>query len=265
MAEEIAPGRAAQEPERPDRDKGEHLPNLRPDKHPPHPSWLPRQRRGTTPQMIGRYPDYDVMDALGTWDDATKAVVLARLEEPGPLRFFTTDEEPTLRAFCDVCMAQDREPRVPVAESVDAKLADGKLDGFQYANMPDDRDTWRMVLAGLDETAQNRHEMPFAECDDEQREAIVTDLADGALDGGAWDELDVARAWSVCMRAILSGFYSHPWAWNEIGFGGPAYPRGFMRMGPTGVREPFERPGATAEDPVATVERNPREFEERRR
>jgi hypothetical protein len=57
------------------------------------------------------------------------------------------------------------------------------------------------------------------------------------------------------MRAALSGFYSHPWAWNEIGFGGPAYPRGFMRLGGTGaqeigVREPFEKPGAVDVDPV---------------
>jgi len=60
----------------------------------------------------------------------------------------------------------------------------------------------------------------------------------------------VARAFSVCMRAILAAFYSHPWAWNEIGYGGPAYPQGYMRMGPTSVLEPHERPGATSEDPV---------------
>jgi hypothetical protein len=59
------------------------------------------------------------------------------------------------------------------------------------------------------------------------------------------------------MRATLSGFYSHPWAWNEIGFGGPAYPRGFMRLGgatgPAAAREPYETPGATDEDPVRIV------------
>ena len=32
------------------------------------------------------------------------------------------------------------------------------------------------------------------------------------------------------MRSVLAAFYSHPWAWNEIGFGGPAYPRGYMRL-----------------------------------
>ncbi len=49
---------------------------------------------------------------------------------------------------------------------------------------------------------------------------------------------------------MLEAFYSHPWAWNEIGFGGPAYPQGYMRLGPTGTLEPHERAGATDEDPV---------------
>lgn len=243
-----------------DKDRGEHLPNRRPDRQPPHPSWLPRQRRGTTPQMIGRYPDFDVLETVDTWDAATKEVVLARLDEPGPLRFFTDDEEPTLRALCDACTAQDREPRVPVAETVDAKLADGQLDGFQYADMPDDRDAWRLVLAGLDESAHERGASPFAETDDDTRHAIIDELSQGTLSGGTWDRLNVSRAWSVCMRAILSAFYSHPWAWNEIGFGGPAYPRGFMRRGTLGSREPFETPGASSEDAARVVQQRPQEF-----
>jgi hypothetical protein len=201
--------------------------------------------------MIGRYPDFDVLDAVDTWDEATRKVVLARLEPPGPLRFFTAEEEPTLRAFCDTVMAQDAEPRVPVAEAVDDKLASGKLDGYQYAGMPDDRDTWRIVLRGLDHTAQERHQNRFSELDVPTREEIVGAFADGKLSGGPWDQLNVTRAWSVVMRAVLSAFYSHPWAWNEIGFGGPAYPRGFMRLGQgVEVLEPFEKAGATSEDPV---------------
>ncbi len=228
-----------------------HLPNLRPGRRPPDASWLPRQRRGTTPQLIGRYPDYDVLNSAGTWDETTRNVVLARLDRPGPLRFFTAEEEPALRAFCDTALAQDREPRVPVAESVDAKLADGRLDGFQYADMPDDRDTWRLVLRGLDEVAQARYGKPgFAAAEPETREAIIGQFGDGTLAGGTWEKLHVSRAWSVCMRSVLSGFYSHPWAWNEIGFGGPAYPRGFMRLGPVSTTEPFERHGATGEDPA---------------
>jgi Gluconate 2-dehydrogenase subunit 3 len=243
----------------PDVTRPDHLPKRRPGGVPAHPSWLPRHRRGTSPQMIGRYPDFDVLDAVGTWDEATKKVVLARLEPSGPLRFFTPEQEPVLRALCDTALAQDREPRVPVAEMVDGKLADGLLDGYQYADMPDDRDTWRLVLRGLDHTATLGYQVGFAACTEAQREAIVSEFAQGRLVGGAWDELNVARAWSVVMRMMLAAFYSHPWAWNEIGFGGPAYPRGFMRLGGPGadgsaVREPFEKPGATEEDPVQVTE-----------
>ncbi len=239
----------------PDVTRPDHLPHRRPDGQPPEPSWLPRQRRGTTPQMIGRYPDFDVLDAADTWDDATRAVVLARLEPPGPFRFFTGTEVPTLRAFCDTVLAQDGEPRVPVAEMVDDKLSAGRLDGYRYADMPDDRDTWRLVLAGLDHSANAAHQIGFADCDIARREDIVDELAHARLAGGAWDRLNLTRAWSVVMRAVLAAFYSHPWAWNEIGFGGPAYPRGFMRLGGPGLsgaagREPFETPGATGPDPA---------------
>ena len=236
----------------PDLTQPHHLPNRRSDGKPPHPSWLPRQRRGVTPQMIGRYPDFDVFDAAATWDDATRAVIDSRMRLGNRrLEFFSDDESETLRALCDVATAQDAEPRVPVAEMVDETLAAGRLDGYQYDGMPDDRDTWHAVIRGLDETARERYgRRGFAALDVEAAESVVAQLAKGELKGGTWDTLNCKRAFSVCMRAILSAFYSHPWAWNEIGYGGPAYPRGYMRLGPLAVREPFERRGATDEDPV---------------
>jgi hypothetical protein len=234
-----------------------HLPKQRPDGKALHPSWLPRQRRGVTPQMIGRYPDYDVFDAKGTWDRATAAVIDKRMAtRPGDqLKFFSAEEANGARAFCDCCVAQDTDPRIPVAELVDEKLAAGRLDGYQYADMPDDRETWRMVLAALDEVAQSRYSKEsFAGLDLEAQEALVEQLSQGTLQSTSLEDLNVQRAWSVCMRMILAAFYSHPWAWNEMGFGGPAYPRGFMRLGPLSTLEPFESTGATAEDPVRVTE-----------
>ena len=35
-------------------------------------------------------------------------------------------------------------------------------------------------------------------------------------------------------------YYAHPWAWDEIGFGGPAYPRAYMRL-ENGQPEPWEK------------------------
>src|SRR5579884_3293147 len=196
----------------PDFASARHLPNLREGKEPPDKRWLPRQRRGITPQMVGRYPDYDVLEQIDAWDPATRRVIEERMRAGGRrLTFFTTAEERTLRAFCDVAVAQDEEPRVPVAEMVDEKLAAGRLDGYQYADMPDDRDTWHLVLAGLDEVAAGRYGAESFAADTATQEAIVGLLAKGELSGGSWDRLNVSRAWSVCMRMILAAFYSHPW------------------------------------------------------
>lgn len=201
--------------------------------------------------MIGRYPDYDVLATAEDWDRATREVVMARVELTGTLSFFTPEQAPTLRAFCDVMLAQDREPRVPVAELIDEKLAAGRLDGYQFEDMPDDREVWSLVLEGLDYTAREWHgQESFAGCAEGDREGIVKALAPGQLVGPAWERLNVSRAWSLCTRMALEAFYSHPWAWNEIGFGGPAYPQGYMRIGPLSTLEPHERPGATDEDPV---------------
>ena len=107
-----------------------HLPKQGGDTSPGAPPELPRQRRGTTPQMLGRYPDYDVLETVKHWDPVTRRVVLERIADVPPIRFFTPEEERALRAFCDVVTAQDRDPRIPVLEMVDAKLYSGKLDGL---------------------------------------------------------------------------------------------------------------------------------------
>ena len=122
----------------------------------PSPYELPRQRRGTTPQMHGRYPDYDVLENARHWDPVTRELVIQRVENVPPVRFFSAREAATARALCDVLMAQDRDPRIPVVNYVDEKLHEGQLDGYQYFDMPDDRDVWRIVLRGLDEQAAAR-------------------------------------------------------------------------------------------------------------
>jgi hypothetical protein len=226
----------------------DHLPKRRPDGIPPPPERLPRQRCGTTPQMHGRYPDYDVLANARHWDETTRGVVLSRAEDVPDIRFFNPDEERSLRRFCDLVTAQDAEPRIPVLEMVDAKLAAGALDGYRHHDMPEDPETWRIVAAGLDEAAGGS----FAAIDAEEAERLVSRFAAGELEGEVWERLPCRKAWGVLMRGVLSAFYSHPWAWNEIGYGGPAYPRGYMRLG-IGQHEPHQAAEAGEEDPGRAV------------
>jgi hypothetical protein len=227
-----------------------HLPKRDgPEPHEGPPPGLPRQRRGTAPQGRGRYPDFDVLDQVDHWDEVTRRVVLDRVERVPPIRFFDEAEAATLGAFCDTLLAQDCEPRIPVLAMVDEKLHRDQLDGFRYADLPSDQQTWRQVARCLDAEAERRAGRDFAAAPQRTRDEIVDRFAHGDLE---WEGFPVERAWSVVTRAVLSAFYSHPWAWNEIGFGGPAYPRGFARLG-AGQREHWERPPEFEVDPVEDV------------
>jgi hypothetical protein len=232
----------------PDFREAGHLPNNRAGGLPSDPRDLPRQRRGTTPQMHGRYPDYDVLEQARHWDEATRRVVLARVHEVPPIRFFGAAEAATLRALLDTVLAQDGEPRIPVLEMVDAKLHARNFDGWRQAGMPDDGQVWKVVAAGLDEAAGR----PFATCPQAEQLALCQAFSRGELEGAAWEGVEVEQAWGVVMRIALSQFYAHPWAWNEIGFGGPAYPRGYARLG-IGMREPWEAEPQFDLDPVRDV------------
>ena len=220
--------------------------SLRDQAH-PNPHNL-RQRKGTTPQMVGRYPDYDVLTEVDHWDEVTRRVVLDRVEHVPPIRFFDEAEARTLKAFCDIATAQDEEPRIPVLSYIDEKLEGGVGDGWQHADLPGDGEVWRLVARGLDEEAGGS----YAEASEETRVEIVHRFSKAEVTGGSWGELDVACAWGVVMRYVVQAFYSHPWAWNEIGFGGPAYPRGYSAFGSPhlGEREPWEGVESVDYDPV---------------
>lgn len=56
--------------------------------------------------------------------------------------------------------------------------------------------------------------------------------------------------WSLWTRYACTALYAHPHAWGEIGFPGPAYPRGYKNAG-VGKLEPFEvRDTRPSGDPI---------------
>jgi Gluconate 2-dehydrogenase subunit 3 len=219
------------------------------------PHELPRQRRGVAPQGVGRYPDWDVLSQQRHWDEVTRRVVLDRVESVPTISWFDEGEAATLRAFCDVVTAQDAEPRIPVLAYVDEKLAAGERDGWQYHDLPDDGELWKVVARGLDMEAQRTGFASFAEAPLAAQTGIVHRFSHAELHGAAWDGINVARAWKVVMRYVAQAYYSHPWAWNEIGFGGPAYPRGYGAFGSPelGEQESWETGEAVHLDPVPDV------------
>lgn len=195
-----------------------------------------------------RFPGYDVTSQSSHWDDATAAVISRRVNvDPNP-SFFTSAEVATARALCDALLATEGDDRVPVVAMIDDRLTRNETDGWHYEDMPEDRDAWRRGLAGLDDDAQTRFGSDFASCTATERDLLLRDVH--RLGSDKWHGLPAGELWGLWNRYACTAFYSHPTAWNEIGFGGPAYPRGYKNLG-IGRREPFEVADALpADDPV---------------
>ena len=193
---------------------------------------------GAAPQSPhGRFPGFDVLAQSRHWDPVTTGVVLSRTGMAPDIRFFTPSEQAVATALCDQLLDQHGQAKIPVVNLIDARLAEKQTDGWHYQDMPEDSQAWRETLAALDSDAQDRYGTGFAACAREQQATLIQAVQD--LGADAWHGRPAKQVWSLWTRYACTAFYSHPSAWNEMGFPGPAYPRGYKNPG-VDAREPFE-------------------------
>lgn len=209
----------------------------------------PTHYRAVTPQNRGRFDGFDVLAQVDKWDTVTAGVVLARLALPSMLAFFTVDEVAVATPMLDLLLAQDADPKIPVLELIDARLAAGETDGWHYDDMPEDGQAWRESLAALDRDAHKHCGAGYADLAGEDQARLLQNIQDLSDNGDDWHGWPAGHVWSLWTRYACTAFYSHPWAWNEMGFPGPAYPRGYLNPG-VNARESFEIADQHSADPV---------------
>ena len=191
-----------------------------------------------------RYPGYDVLAKRQTvsWDGLTRRVIEKRLEVSTTPRFFTPNEWRVADALCRRIVPQDAaRAAVPLAALLDAKLFEDHGDGFREADMPYMREAWSLGLAALDAEARDRYDgQGFAELDELQQDALLTMTQQGTFNDLHWRALHPRKFF---VRRVLVDvpalYYGHPSGWSEIGFGGPASPRGYVRLAGD-RRDPWE-------------------------
>ncbi len=190
------------------------------------------------------YPGYDVLAKRDTpsWNEQTREVIDARLAlDPEGHSFFTDAEWATLKALVDRIVPQpaSRTAPIPVAAMVDEKMR-GPGDGFRIASLPPMGEAWRRGLAALAAEAEERHGRRFHEIGTAEQDAIVRDAKEGRGKEAAWAGLPPKEFFSHrVVPDVVKSYYAHPTAWNEIGWGGPASPRGYVRMD-FNRRDPWE-------------------------
>jgi hypothetical protein len=201
--------------------------------------------------MTERFPGYDVMAKRHTpsWNEVTRRVIDQRLAMSREPRFFSEDEWQTLTAIAARIVPQPAgRPPVPLAAMVDDKMAHDRTDGYRNAQLPKMQEAWRRGLHAVDAEALTRHDARFHRLDTARQDALLAAMQCGELTGPTWQGMGSRLFFQErVLHDIVSAYYAHPTSWNEIGFGGPASPRGYVRMG-LDRRDPWEAEESTKAD-----------------
>ncbi|WP_298109143.1 gluconate 2-dehydrogenase subunit 3 family protein [Bradyrhizobium sp.] len=195
--------------------------------------------------MTERYPGYNVLNKRNSpsWNDQTREVIDARLAIDEDFhRFCDQAEWRALRAICEQIVPQPAHhfPKAPIAAMIDQKLYSGKGDGYRDARLPAQGDAWRKGLAAIDAEAALESGKSFCELGQEQQRAVLRKVQKGEVASPAWAGLPAQLFFAKrLLHDIVTAYYAHPASWSEIGFGGPASPRGYVRMN-FDRRDPWE-------------------------
>lgn len=211
------------------------------------PASLPRDRGGAPLQprnTPGYYPGFSTLSQSAFWDDATRQVVTHRVNSTPPRQFFSAEEWDFWTAvFAHLIPQTDRTPnrQIPLVAPLDHRLYINQTAGYRFENMPQDREAYRMGHEAINKDAEHRYSAGFLALPYQQQDIVLKAIHDGKPEAAAdiWQEMSVHRFWQLIMGDAIDAYYAHPWAWDEIGFGGPAYPRAYTRL-ERGEPEPWE-------------------------
>jgi len=192
----------------------------------------------------GYYPGFSTMSQSPFWDETTRNLIDERLENPPARSFFTEEAWAFWTAvFAHLIPQTDRtaDHQVPLIPMLDERLAKNKTVGYRYEDMPHDRVVYAIGIEAIDEEAEHRYGGSFLLLPQLQQDTVLQAIARGKPEAAPqiWAKMSVKRFWQMIMTDAIDAYYAHPWAWDEIGFGGPAYPRAYTRL-EGGEPEPWE-------------------------
>ncbi|MFD2369605.1 gluconate 2-dehydrogenase subunit 3 family protein [Brevibacillus sp. GCM10020057] len=188
-----------------------------------------------------RYPNYDVWEQHTKWDAHTKKVVGARRSPQVSHQFFTQAEALLLQTVVSVLVDDHRlEVLTYVTQHLDESTASPIGEAQRKEGVPPKKQLYRQGLAGIDAESHAVYGAGFIGLKPEGQQAIMRAVSLGECkDKAAWGDVPPADFFKQLLHDTVSAYYSHPLVWSEIGYGGPAYPRGYVRV-EKGLTDPWE-------------------------
>lgn len=181
------------------------------------------------------YSAYDVMKESKEWDAHTRSIVNARLVREHAYGYLTSVEAETLRAWCSLLMDDPRGEIIQyVINHIDQVLSENKGEGQRKVGTPPIRMLLRQGLKAIDETGWFANSQPFFQLDETNQRNIMLQINnDNYPSTKNWEGIPQKILFQKLLQLSVEAYYAHPLIWSEIGFGGPAYPRGYTLNSPS--------------------------------
>jgi|SRR5919202_1048320 hypothetical protein len=181
------------------------------------------------------YPEGTVRALLNTdhITEATRQALTERISFPSRQpQFFSDEEYALLQAICDrLIPQQDRPQYIDLAGGIDERLTKNMSNGWRYDVMPPDRDSFKLGLKGVSETAIALFQQPFQQLSTEQQDNVLMAIQLAEVEGGIWDALPAERFFEELLTEAVENYYSHPLSMEEIGCVSMADRPGWQRIG----------------------------------
>lgn len=188
-----------------------------------------------------RYPAYDVWEEHDKWDDHTRKIVAKRRTAQVAHQFFTPAQAMQIQALARLLVDDHRlEVLTYVTQHLDESVASPIGEAQRKVGLPPKQDLYRLGLAALDAESNARYKTGFVALKPKEQQDLMEAVARGeTMDDQAWGQVPPVEFFKRLLHDTVSAYYSHPLVWSDIGYGGPAYPRGYVRV-EKGLTDPWE-------------------------
>lgn len=187
------------------------------------------------------YPSFDLLKYQDEWDPHTREIVLKRLgsfDQPKVLKDIEVD---LIKIIASHLVYDDRHDLLAyMVHHIDQKLTAKMGESQRKPTIPPEKQLIQEGLTAINNYAKGSYHQSFTELTTDQQFSILSSLQEGQIKPlPGWDKEKQQALFKKLSSEIISAYFSHPIVWSEIGYGGPAYPRGYVRV-EQGLTDPWE-------------------------
>lgn len=189
------------------------------------------------------YSNFNVMNEEEHWDPHTKKIVSKRLDTQTfyPLQYLTEQQSKTLTELCAILLGDNRQPIIAfVIHHFDSTLKASIGESQRKIGVPKQATLICDGIDLLDRECIQQYGNPFDGLEEDMKNKVVSDLMGERISLNSEQiNIPVKDFVQKISSEATSAYYSHPTIWSEIGYAGPAYPRGYVRS-ELGLTDPWE-------------------------